>query len=141
MSLIQLVYVSSASKPFSAQELVVLLECSRRNNAQVGITGLLLYREGNFMQALEGEAAEVSRLHDRIAIDPRHRGLITLVKRPLVERAFAEWAMGFRNLDAPEVRGQPGYSEFLNEDWLGTALQKNPDHAMKLLHLFRRGMS
>jgi hypothetical protein len=42
MSLIQLVYVSSASKPFSAQELVVLLECSRRNNAQVGITGLLL---------------------------------------------------------------------------------------------------
>jgi hypothetical protein len=49
-----LVYVSSAVNLFSDEDLIQLLEVSRRNNEKAEITGLLLYSSGNFMQTLEG---------------------------------------------------------------------------------------
>jgi len=53
--LYSLVYVSSAVTFFSSAELVTLLEKSRANNTRLGISGLLLYKDGNTMQLLEGE--------------------------------------------------------------------------------------
>jgi hypothetical protein len=32
---------------------------SRENNAKRGVTGMLLYKEGNFIQVLEGDEREV----------------------------------------------------------------------------------
>jgi hypothetical protein len=52
-----LVYVSSATKPFSPDELSELLAQARVDNAALGITGMLLYSNGNFMQVLEGGGA------------------------------------------------------------------------------------
>ena len=54
-SLYQIVYLSTATEPFSKAQLMELLEGSVRRNTVAGITGLLLYRDGAFMQALEGE--------------------------------------------------------------------------------------
>jgi hypothetical protein len=48
-----LVYVSSASQPFSEADLAALLKQSRRENDQPGITGMLLSRDRNFIQVLE----------------------------------------------------------------------------------------
>lgn len=140
MELIHLVYVSSATQPFSSAQLVALLDKARRNNAPVGVTGLLLYRDGNFMQVLEGEPDAVAKIHARIALDPRHQGLITLIRRPIAERTFSEWSMAFRDLNDAETKALPGYSDFLNDDWLAAPWQKNPDRALKLLHGFRQGM-
>jgi hypothetical protein len=140
MGLIHLVYVSSASQPFSSDELVALLDQARRKNASLGVTGLLLYRDGNFMQVLEGEQDAVTKIHGSIVSDRRHRGLITLIQGPIAERAFSAWSMAFRDLNSAETRALPGYSEYLNEDWFGAPLQKNPDRALRLLHGFRQGM-
>ena len=49
-----LIYVSSAIKLMHDDELLLLLEKARENNSRLGITGMLLYKEGNFMQMLEG---------------------------------------------------------------------------------------
>src|SRR3954470_3384019 len=103
MPLTHLVYVSSATAPFTQADLLALLQISRRNNEPAGITGMLLYRDGNFMQALEGEEAAVNSAYIRISKDPRHEGLITMIKEPISERNFADWSMGFRNLDSSEV--------------------------------------
>ncbi len=127
MSLIHLVYVSSATRPFDQAELLKLLEESRRNNQRTNITGLLLYREGNFMQALEGEELAVVSTHERISKDCRHGGLITLLKGPIAQRDFGDWSMGFRNLDSAEIRTLPGYSEFLNE--VGKAARSRNHHS------------
>jgi hypothetical protein len=139
MALIHLVYVSSATQPFPQTDLLALLEGSRRRNEPDGITGLLLYRDGNFMQVLEGEEPAVTATHARIAKDTRHGGLITLLKGPIEQRSFGEWSMGFRNLNSPEIRTFPGYSEFLNEDWMGRPMQETPHRALKLLQVFRQG--
>ncbi len=60
-----LTYVSSAVRPFAEDELADLLAVSRQNNARLGITGMLLYKDGNFMQVLEGEEAEVRTLYEK----------------------------------------------------------------------------
>ncbi len=49
-----LVYVSSATRPFFREDLRVLLETCRKNNAELGVKGMLLYKDGNFTQVLKG---------------------------------------------------------------------------------------
>lgn len=41
---------------------------------------MLLYKDGNFMQLLEGEKEAVLRLHKNIIVDPRHKGFLTLLQ-------------------------------------------------------------
>jgi len=70
-----LVYVSSAVTPFSSTELADLLTVSHQNNLPAGITGMLLYKDGNVMQVLDGEEPAVLELYTRIGRDPRYRGV------------------------------------------------------------------
>jgi Sensors of blue-light using FAD len=65
-------------KPFSTEELTDLLRKSRDNNAALGITGMLLYKDGNFMQVLEGDEERVRALATKVSQDRRHRGFIQL---------------------------------------------------------------
>jgi hypothetical protein len=135
-----LVYVSSAVRSFSTDDLRALLATSRKNNAELGITGMLLYKEGNFMQVLEGDEGPVHGLYEKIATDPRHTGEITLKQGFVEERQFPAWSMGFRDLDSPETRAIPGYSEFLSTPLTDKELSGDPSRAQKLLLTFKRTM-
>ncbi len=64
--MIYLVYVSSATKLFSEAELVELLRQARARNSHSGITGMLLYSNGNFIQVIEGEETIVLALHQNL---------------------------------------------------------------------------
>ena len=135
-----LVYVSSAPEPFSNEDLFALLATSRRNNARDGVTGMLLYRQGNFMQVLEGTEDKVRFVHERIQSDPRHGGLITLLKQRMEARQFGGWAMGFRNLADPSLQQTPGYSDFLNQPRRTDRFFGTPTRVQMLLRMFRRNM-
>lgn len=138
--MISIVYVSSAVTPFTQSELTALLETSRRNNAAGDVTGMLLYKEGNFMQALEGPETAVRRVHSRIESDSRHKGLLTLVDKPITERQFPGWSMGFRDLATQSLRAVDGYNEFLNTPFTGREFSSNPSLAQKLLLTFKQNM-
>ncbi|HEX2101390.1 MAG TPA: BLUF domain-containing protein [Candidatus Synoicihabitans sp.] len=112
--LYQLVYVSSTVGLLTKDQLLVLLEQARLKNARLGITGVLLYRDGNVLQVLEGKEEEVKRLFATISGDLRHSGIIVLTQGRITARDFGVWEMAFRDLDSPEIRQIPGYSEFLN---------------------------
>ncbi|PWN19056.1 BLUF-domain-containing protein [Microstroma glucosiphilum] len=99
--LIQLVYTSSAKiRYLPRSELEGILASSRKTNARNDITGLLMYRDGSFAQFLEGPRSAVLDTFARIRADRRHRGVIVVLKRPVEKRDFAEWRMGFRDMDA-----------------------------------------
>lgn len=134
------VYISSAVRPFSPTELVDLLAKCHENNAQLGVTGMLLYKDGNFMQVLEGAEEVVRTLYARIGHDPRHRGLLTLLQGPLSERQFPDWSMGFQDLNAADVLSIPGYSEFLNTPLTREEFSSDPTRGQKLLMTFKRNM-
>ena len=108
MHLFSLTYVSSARSPFLPAELREILVKSRTHNTQQAITGLLLYKDGNIMQVLEGEETPVRTLYAKIAQDPRHHGLLILLQTPQVARHFPNWAMGFYNLNQPAAQMLPG---------------------------------
>ena len=73
------VYVSRSSYPFTDDDLANLLLTSRSNNARLGITGMLLHREGRFIQVLEGPDEAVRARLAVIARDPRHTAVHTIV--------------------------------------------------------------
>lgn len=90
--LCQYLYISTAPS-LSREEVESILSSSTRNNAERGITGLLLYNGRNFLQLLEGEEAELIALMVRISHDPRHSGISILDKRAIDVRSCAGWAM------------------------------------------------
>jgi len=137
--LYSLVYVSSATKPFSVDELRALLERARANNTKLDVSGMLLYKDGNFMQVLEGEEATVKALYATIAKDDRHAGAITLLNGPTTARAFGEWSMGFRDLRAGAAE-IAGYTAFLDTPLTSGEFVTEPSRAQKLLLMFRQKM-
>lgn len=110
-----LVYGSHAAAPFSKEQLVALLEKSQRNNQARGISGLLLYRDGIFLQVLEGPEVSVRALFGRICEDPRHQGIEMLMQGHSPRRQFPAWSMAFRDLEDPLLLRNLGYSEFMNQ--------------------------
>ena len=134
-----IVYVSVVAENISKDDLLDILAKSRRANADAGITGMLLYKDGNFMQALEGEEAAVRDLYARIRRDPRHLGIVTLVEGERQDRCFGDWSMGFQDLSAPEAREVSGYSEFLNTPLTAEEFSKDPGQCERLLWAFKRG--
>lgn len=95
MKILSLVYSSLAVTPFDQPALQLLLHGARAHNQIVGITGLLLYRNRHFVQALQGPEAEVGSLYERICGDARHHSVTTLLKEHITELAFPHWAMGY----------------------------------------------
>jgi Sensors of blue-light using FAD len=139
-ALTSVVYVSSAVELFTPESLIQLLERARHNNARLGVTGMLLYNDGNFMQALEGPASSVSALFEIIDRDVRHRGVIQLMNYPTEERQFADWSMGFANLHDKPMSGRAGCSDILNPPFNSGWFRDDPTRAQRLLISFRRNM-
>ena len=93
-----LLYVSSAIRLLEGHELSELLAVSRRNNDRDRLTGLLLYKTGNFMQYFEGPPASVEDLLSRLQQDTRHRDMTILHRAASARRAFPNWRMAFTDL-------------------------------------------
>lgn len=138
MNLFFLTYVSIANNDFSPEQLVELLETSRRNNEKSGITGMLLYKDRRFLQVLEGAEDAVRVTYARIERDPRHRDLVLLLSDEEQEREFADWSMAFHELDDQTARELPGFSPFLGTELSPDEFKDDPSRARKLLRIFRR---
>lgn len=108
-----MIYVSSATVRLSQAELLALLTLSRANNQARGLTGMLLYRDGMYLQYLEGRREAVGALLARIKKDRRHKGIRILREGNLPERLFPEWSMAYKNLAGLRSDRVPGYSEVL----------------------------
>ena len=100
----QLVYVSAASWAMSNDDLNGILDASRRNNGRDGVTGMLLYIDGGFLQVLEGPKAAVERIFAHIRRDSRHNALRVLIEQETDERQFGGWSMGFERLEPGQAR-------------------------------------
>jgi Sensors of blue-light using FAD len=135
--LFSLIYLSAATRPFSQLDLLQLLTKSRENNSGLGVTGMLLFKDGNFLQVLEGEESKVQALYEKIAQDRRHRTLITLSMGYSPERDFPDWSMGFNDLRSSELAKTPGFTRFLETSLTSSDFISDPGKAKKLLLLFK----
>ena len=134
--MLRLVYVSSAALPMSKPELLLLLEQARQKNAGLGVTGLLLYKDGNFMQALEGDEAQVRALYASISADPRHRDCIVIFEGHIEQRLFPDWSMGFRDLADQALRERPGFSPLMLKPFDPVHVRADPSGCLELFKFF-----
>jgi Sensors of blue-light using FAD len=92
--LVRLMYASRAVAAFDQEELTAILRRSRQNNPELGITGVLCFSQGVFLQVLEGGRSPVNQLYNRITTDARHTQVELLRYDEIEERRFASWSMG-----------------------------------------------
>lgn len=130
------IYVSEAARPMSQADLLELLEVSRRRNARLLLTGLLLYADGKFMQVLEGKEVSVREVFDVILQDQRHSNVVTLKLEAKPRRHFPDWTMAFENLEG-SVRLAPAVSQFLEPGFEGGTLRDGDEAVYQLLREFR----
>jgi hypothetical protein len=106
-----IVYVSTAVRLLTPPELDELLAQARQRNAAAGVSGLLLYNDGNFMQYIEGPPGPLQEIYGSIERDPRHRGIIELMNEPVATREFEGWSMGFTPAQVEEM------AQFAEAQW------------------------
>lgn len=76
-------------------ELYEILTKSGNNNRYFGVTGLLTFRNGRFMQLLEGEETTVRDTYKRIRSDLRHVEVTTIADQSVEKQEFEEYKMCF----------------------------------------------
>jgi hypothetical protein len=131
-------YVSTQTALLGPNELLGLLEAARARNRGLGLTGVLLHREDSFFQVLEGDASSVRQVFDSIQRDRRHQRVEILFEGEIEAREFAEWQMGFAELDGVDVSSLPGFSDFLvNKEDEPRRLFYHLSKAKRLMLLFR----
>jgi hypothetical protein len=95
--LVRLLYASRAVDT-SPDAIESILTQSRQHNPVTGITGILCYGGGIFLQAIEGGRQQVSDLFGHIQKDARNKDVVLLHFEEISERRFGGWTMGQVNL-------------------------------------------
>ncbi len=93
--LVSLSYISNAVMEISFLGNLRLLAHSFLNNQKYNITGLLIYKNEQFAQVIEGEEDAIERVWRKIQRDTRHKDIQLLSKEPIVNRSFTKWSMLF----------------------------------------------
>ncbi len=129
-----LVYHSRAIQLFSEIDLLYLLAAARSRNQSEGLTGLLVYDEGQFFQWLEGPALPLQRVWTAIRQDPRHEAVEVIADSEIPMRLFSDWHMQFAHRAGKTARYIDGLIE-APEDVL-VALRQNPRRVPEILAEF-----
>jgi hypothetical protein len=108
--LVRLLY---ASRAVDATPAVVnsILASARQHNPEQGVTGILAYGGGVFMQAIEGGRQAVSDLYGTILRDARHKDVVLLHYEEINERRFGGWTMGLVDVSRVNASVLLKYSE------------------------------
>jgi hypothetical protein len=93
MKLKSLTYTSRAQLDLGDEDLLAIHESARHFNALNGVTGLLIFDGGRFLQIVEGPEDAVGELVERLRRDTRHSAFEVRDERHVSQRSFPDWAM------------------------------------------------
>ncbi len=131
-----MVYLSAAAPSFEEKDLKDILLKSRENNTKASITGMLLFHDGSFIQAIEGEKKALDALYDKISFDSRHKLLIKMVDEPTDKRSFPDWSMGYKAVSTDEIQKLTGFNSINKKEFLDV-YQQSENREKKIIMLLR----
>lgn len=105
----RLVYRSKATHKLGSLHLFNLLVQCRKRNADLGISGHLLYTEEIFVQCIEGPTDSIDTLWKSLQRDERHHSVELLARGPETQRRFADWSMAFSSYGHFNKYDIPGF--------------------------------
>lgn len=134
----QLLYASRGTYTLQADDLIRLLLSARAHNRRARVTGVLVYRNGAFMQLLEGGEQALSGLYARIADDPRHCDIEMMLSRAVDTPLMHGWSMGYA--EAPTAEGRDAFAGLRSDARVLAQLEQAPrdDAVVRLLLDFLR---
>ena len=95
-----LTYQSHACEPPTKRDLEMLVASARERNHAHGVTGMLLYEGGRYLQTLEGPPDGLDTIWTSIKRDQRHSDITVLSQHLVTSRLFSEWdLLLYRRLD------------------------------------------
>ena len=131
--MIHLIYISSATRNLTEMDLLDLLHQARDRNKRQNVTGMLLFKEGAFLQVLEGAADDVDEIYSSILRDDRNAGNYLVEREEIAERNFSQWSMGFQDLTRAQPDQLKGYTDLLMSGKIPDDAVKCRDMAVELL--------
>lgn len=127
-------YISDSKTDESPDSLKILFQKAEENNSKKGITGILIYKNKNFLQVFEGENKVVDETFKRIACDKRHANIFKIIDNDIGERFFADYNYGFTVINDKATIRQ--LQEYL--DWLKNADNKIANEIVTLVKNFTK---
>lgn len=140
MPLIQLIYMSRLAG-HDETSLGPILSASVRRNTASGVTGMLLYANGRFLQALEGDEAAVDETYARICRDIRHEDPLLLSKETIAQRQFSNWSMGFHHISEADARHLPRFAPWFRIGFESADISQANSVARDMLAFFKEEMA
>ena len=125
-------YISDSLEHECLDKLKALYVKAKSNNLTHNITGVLIYKNQNFLQVLEGEDIKVDKTFNRIKSDSRHKNIFKVINTSIDERIFEDYNFGFTIID--NKRGLNNLNEYL--EWLKEADNKLDNKIITMVENF-----
>lgn len=113
MPLRAIAYVSDALADLSNAGLDALVEDAVRFNAVAGVTGVLLFDGGRFLQYFEGPEDGVHAVYERIVQARSHHQIRELNRGRVPQRFFPYWSMRWLGVEPTLTQ------RLVNGEWAG----------------------
>lgn len=104
-----LIYSSIACPDVDERELKRIITTAQRNNSTLGLTGMLIYHDGMFIQMLEGDEKTVEETFTKISNDPRHYAVSRVFSGNEEKRCFPDFSMALEAVDQNTFQKIEGY--------------------------------
>jgi len=135
----RIIYCSQATDAFTPDDLLALLGAARHRNKPLKVSGLLLYSNQSFLQVLEGDNDAVADVYASISRDPRHTNIRLLMDEEIPSRLFADWTMGFEQVESEDLRENlEGFTPDIDYPLVNPDLVSNGVVAQTLLTLYAK---
>jgi hypothetical protein len=105
----RLVYRSKATGEVGSLALFNLLTQARQKNAELNITGHLIFDGEFFTQWIEGPSISIDHLWASLQKDDRHHQIMLISRTPAETRRFEEWTMAFSSYPSLNSHNMPGF--------------------------------
>jgi len=135
MALFQLIYMSALVVP-DVQVMSDIVATSTINNKRDGITGMLLYSDGDIVQVLEGPEQAVKDTFCKILVDKRHVGIQVLLEQKIALPEFGSWSIGYKKLEKGTLQRWTQNGEVFNARDEEVAMRVRPGNALSVLKSF-----
>lgn len=123
----RLIYVSESNIEESEADAVVaqMVANAQSRNAQLNVTGALIFTGTHFAQVLEGCKKAIDEVMASIQRDSRHSAVTVVDRSPISERQFPNWAMAYQGPSqfvsrhvARLIHTTPGTEQKKATEWL-----------------------
>jgi hypothetical protein len=135
--MLRITYLSAESYKLSSEDLLSILEKCNENNPRLGLTGMLIYGNGTFIQSIEGEEEIVKNMISKISYDARHKDFKILSEEITEQRLYDEFNMGFERLTEYSISNVTSLKSLSLNQLDSHFLRKNTHVVEDLLHRHR----